>query len=124
RRAGPIPCCAAPSAACVQGVSRYCSGPVAGTWFAIELSDSPIARLFRAMFCFVCRPIAFCASRHDSISLPRIQEILPMPTPHLLSPRGFRAAGVYAGLKRRHRPDLGLLVCDTLATAAAVFTTN
>src|ERR1051325_997426 len=43
---------------------------------------------------------------------------------HLLSPRGFRAAGVYAGIKSRHAPDVGLLVCDTLATAAACFTTN
>jgi glutamate N-acetyltransferase/amino-acid N-acetyltransferase len=47
-----------------------------------------------------------------------------MPHLHLLSPAGFRAAGVHAGLKRRVRPDVGLLICDTLATAAAVFTTN
>jgi glutamate N-acetyltransferase / amino-acid N-acetyltransferase len=43
---------------------------------------------------------------------------------HLLSPVGFRAAGVYAGIKSKQNPDVGLLVCDTLATAAAVFTTN
>ena len=43
---------------------------------------------------------------------------------HLLSPRGFRAAGVYAGIKSKHAPDVGLLVCETPATAAAVFTTN
>src|SRR5438105_7607411 len=43
---------------------------------------------------------------------------------HLLSPRGFRASGVYAGIKMKQSPDVGLLVCDTLATAAAVFTTN
>ena len=43
---------------------------------------------------------------------------------HLLSPRGFRAAGVYAGIKTRHSPDIGLLVCENPATAAAVFTTN
>ena len=44
---------------------------------------------------------------------------------HLLSPRGFRASGVYAGIKSRHTPDVGLLVCDApSATAAAVFTTN
>ncbi len=43
---------------------------------------------------------------------------------HLLSPRGFRAAGVYAGIKSKRAPDVGLLVCDTRATAAAVFTTN
>lgn len=43
---------------------------------------------------------------------------------HLLSPRGFRAAGVYAGIKRQQRNDVGLLVCDRPATAAAAFTTN
>jgi glutamate N-acetyltransferase/amino-acid N-acetyltransferase len=44
---------------------------------------------------------------------------------HLLSPQGFRAAGVYAGIKSKHAPDVGLLVCDGPApAAAAVFTTN
>ena len=43
---------------------------------------------------------------------------------HLLSPRGFRAAGVYAGIKIKHTPDVGMLVCQTPASAAAVFTTN
>src|SRR6476469_11078319 len=43
---------------------------------------------------------------------------------HLLSPRGFRAGAVYAGIKSKQTPDVGLLVCDVPATAAAVFTTN
>src|SRR5690349_17814719 len=44
---------------------------------------------------------------------------------HLLSPRGFRAGGVYAGIKSRQAPDIGLLVCtDGPASAAAVFTSN
>ncbi len=43
---------------------------------------------------------------------------------HLLSPRGFRAAAVYAGIKIKQTPDIGLLTCETRATAAAVFTTN
>jgi len=43
---------------------------------------------------------------------------------HLLSPAGFRAAGVYAGIKTKQNPDVGLLLCDRSATAAAVFTTN
>ena len=43
---------------------------------------------------------------------------------HLLSPRGFRAGGVYAGIKSTNTPDIGLLVCDPGATAAAAFTTN
>jgi len=43
---------------------------------------------------------------------------------HLLSPLGFKASAVHAGLKTTQTPDVGLLVCDALATAAAVFTTN
>ncbi|MFI5178541.1 MAG: bifunctional glutamate N-acetyltransferase/amino-acid acetyltransferase ArgJ [Vicinamibacterales bacterium] len=40
------------------------------------------------------------------------------------TPRGFRAAGVSAGIKASKNLDLALLVSDTVATAAAVFTTN
>jgi glutamate N-acetyltransferase/amino-acid N-acetyltransferase len=43
---------------------------------------------------------------------------------HLLSPKGFRAAGVYAGIKSKNAPDVGLLICDRLAAATALFTTN
>lgn len=43
---------------------------------------------------------------------------------HLLSPAGFRAAGVYAGIKTRQAPDVGLLLSDAPAAAAALFTTN
>jgi glutamate N-acetyltransferase/amino-acid N-acetyltransferase len=43
---------------------------------------------------------------------------------HFLSPKGFRAAGVKAGIKASGKRDVGLLVCDQLATAAAVFTAN
>src|SRR5688572_12989176 len=43
---------------------------------------------------------------------------------HLLTPRGFRAAGVYAGIKSSNNPDIGLLVCEKPATAVAAFTTN
>ena len=39
-------------------------------------------------------------------------------------PKGFRAAGVTAGLKPSGRPDLGLLVGDPSTTAAGLFTTN
>ena len=43
---------------------------------------------------------------------------------HLCSPKGFRAAGVHAGIKTKAAPDVGMLVCDMNAVAAAVFTTN
>ncbi|MGH2684124.1 MAG: bifunctional glutamate N-acetyltransferase/amino-acid acetyltransferase ArgJ [Actinomycetota bacterium] len=39
-------------------------------------------------------------------------------------PRGFRAAGVAAGFKASGRPDLGLLMAEAPATAAAAFTTS
>lgn len=39
-------------------------------------------------------------------------------------PRGFRAAGVTAGLKASGRRDLGLLVADAPAAVAGAFTTN
>ncbi len=38
--------------------------------------------------------------------------------------RGFRAAGVSAGIKRSRKPDLALVVADEPAAAAAVFTRN
>ncbi|MBC8109033.1 MAG: bifunctional ornithine acetyltransferase/N-acetylglutamate synthase, partial [Anaerolineae bacterium] len=45
---------------------------------------------------------------------------------HLLSPKGFLAGAVHAGIKSTKKNDVGLLICDApqLATAAAVFTTN
>jgi glutamate N-acetyltransferase/amino-acid N-acetyltransferase len=43
---------------------------------------------------------------------------------HLLSPGGFRAGAVYAGIKSTPKPDVGLLVADAACSAAAVFTTN
>jgi glutamate N-acetyltransferase/amino-acid N-acetyltransferase len=44
---------------------------------------------------------------------------------HLLSPRGFVASGIYAGIKMRQVPDIGLLfAAEGPATAAACFTTN
>jgi glutamate N-acetyltransferase/amino-acid N-acetyltransferase len=42
----------------------------------------------------------------------------------ITSPMGFLAAGVRCGIKKSGKNDLGLLVCPTGATAAAVFTTN
>jgi glutamate N-acetyltransferase / amino-acid N-acetyltransferase len=38
--------------------------------------------------------------------------------------KGFRAAGISAGIKASNAPDLALVVSETPATAAAVFTTN
>lgn len=43
---------------------------------------------------------------------------------HLLSPRGFQAGTAHAGIRIRRADDVGLLVCQHPADAAAVFTTN
>ena len=43
---------------------------------------------------------------------------------HLLSAKGFRAAGVAAGIKQSGKNDVGLLVADFPISAAAAFTTN
>ena len=40
------------------------------------------------------------------------------------APAGFRASGVACGIKANGKPDMSLLVSETLASAAAVFTTN
>jgi len=42
----------------------------------------------------------------------------------ITGPKGFLAAGVHCGIKESGKPDLGLIVCLSGATAAAVFTTN
>ncbi len=42
----------------------------------------------------------------------------------LIKPAGYRYAAVSAGFKKAGRADLGLVVSDTPATAAGVFTTN
>lgn len=40
------------------------------------------------------------------------------------SPQGFVAGGLHCGLKKTDRHDLGAIVCEVPATAAAVYTTN
>ena len=49
---------------------------------------------------------------------------LPVPAGGVTTPRGFRAAGVSAGIKASGNADLMLLVADAPARVAAVFTTN
>lgn len=38
--------------------------------------------------------------------------------------KGFKAAGIYAGLRAKEKADLALVTCDVGAIAAGVFTTN
>lgn len=40
------------------------------------------------------------------------------------APSGFRASGLHCGIKANGKPDLSLIVSDTPATAAGVFTVN
>ncbi|MDQ0207936.1 bifunctional glutamate N-acetyltransferase/amino-acid acetyltransferase ArgJ [Alkalicoccobacillus murimartini] len=41
----------------------------------------------------------------------------------ILTPKGFKAAGIHAGLKRK-RKDLGAILCEVPANVAAVYTLN
>jgi glutamate N-acetyltransferase/amino-acid N-acetyltransferase len=56
-----------------------------------------------------------------TVSVPNIVEMI---TGGVTAPKGFRAAGVSAGIKANQGLDLALLVSDSPATAVAVFTTN
>lgn len=40
------------------------------------------------------------------------------------APAGYRASGLHCGIKPNGKPDLSLIVSDTIASAAGVFTTN
>jgi glutamate N-acetyltransferase/amino-acid N-acetyltransferase len=40
------------------------------------------------------------------------------------TPKGFKAGGLHCGLKKTDRHDLGVIVCEVPAAAAAVYTTN
>ncbi|ABZ84006.1 arginine biosynthesis bifunctional protein argj [Heliomicrobium modesticaldum Ice1] len=51
------------------------------------------------------------------------QQIAILPG-NVTSPKGFQAAGVPAGIKKPGVLDMALIVSDTPATAAAVYTTN
>jgi glutamate N-acetyltransferase/amino-acid N-acetyltransferase len=42
----------------------------------------------------------------------------------ITSPKGFRAAGLFCGVKQSGKPDLAILHCPGGAAAAAMFTTN
>ncbi len=62
--------------------------------------------------------LCFSTLRHESNTLGGMSQL------HLLSPRGFRAGAVHAGIKSTQTPDVSLLACEIEASAAAVFTTN
>ena len=38
--------------------------------------------------------------------------------------KGFKFAGIHAGIKKNDKRDLGLIYCDKPAVAAALFTRN
>jgi len=40
------------------------------------------------------------------------------------TPKGFKAGGLHCGLKKTERHDLGIILCEVPAAAAAVYTTN
>lgn len=50
-------------------------------------------------------------------------KIVKVENGSVVTPQGFKATGLHAGIKRK-RKDLGVIVCDTPASAAAVYTLN
>ena len=51
-------------------------------------------------------------------------DIYPFPEGGITSAKGFRAAGVEAGVKYAHRRDVAVILADVPCSAAGVFTTN
>ncbi|WP_027091808.1 bifunctional glutamate N-acetyltransferase/amino-acid acetyltransferase ArgJ [Cohnella thermotolerans] len=47
-----------------------------------------------------------------------------VPDGGITAPKGFKAGGLHCGLKKTDRHDLGAIVCEVPAAAAAVYTTN
>jgi len=47
-----------------------------------------------------------------------------VPEGSVTTPKGFKAGGLHCGLKKTTRHDLGAIVCEVPAAAAAVYTTN
>lgn len=47
-----------------------------------------------------------------------------VPDGGVTTPKGFKAGGLHCGLKKTDRHDLGAIVCEVPAAAAAVYTTN
>jgi glutamate N-acetyltransferase/amino-acid N-acetyltransferase len=47
-----------------------------------------------------------------------------VPEGGITAPKGFKAGGLHCGLKKTDRHDLGAIVCEVPAAAAAVYTTN
>src|SRR3954470_5629150 len=47
-----------------------------------------------------------------------------VPEGSITTPQGFRVGGLHCGLKKTERHDLGVIVCDVPAAAAAVYTLN
>nr|WP_257009978.1 bifunctional ornithine acetyltransferase/N-acetylglutamate synthase [Evansella halocellulosilytica] len=51
------------------------------------------------------------------------EKIIHVKEGTITEPKGFRAAGIYTGVKRK-RLDLGMIFCDVPASSAAVYTLN
>mgnify|MGYP003347916268 CR=1 FL=1 len=47
-----------------------------------------------------------------------------IPTGGVTTPRGFRASGVKAGIKKNGNPDVAIVEASRVVSAAGVFTTN
>lgn len=63
-------------------------------------------------------------STEEAMGTERSLSFTIAPEPSVTAPRGFAAAGVHCGLRRKQQLDLGLITCDVPAVAAAVYTMN
>ncbi|MCM3338772.1 bifunctional glutamate N-acetyltransferase/amino-acid acetyltransferase ArgJ [Paenibacillus sp. MER TA 81-3] len=59
--------------------------------------------------------------KHATMTMERQFEIIEGS---VTTPQGFRASGLHCGLKKSSRNDIGAIVCEVPAVAAAVYTTN
>ncbi|RKJ35981.1 N-acetylglutamate synthase, partial [Butyricicoccus sp. 1XD8-22] len=50
-------------------------------------------------------------------------ELKRLSSKNIVSPKGFKAAGIHCGIKHKKK-DLAMLVSDVPASVAGVFTTN
>src|SRR5690625_5230348 len=50
-------------------------------------------------------------------------QVIKIERGSIVTPAGFKAAGIHSGVKKC-RKDLGMILCERPANAAAVYTTN
>lgn len=60
---------------------------------------------------------------HEMKGTANAPEVIEVENGSIVTPKGFKAIGIYTGVKRK-RLDLGAIFCEVPASSAAVYTTN